>query len=212
MSEIKTKYTLKGTRIITGDTLRKKIDYIDKFRKICLEEGFEEIEFPNVTLLECFSDKLGDDTGKQTYIFKDRGNRDLILNPEITAMCQELARETYKYQKDKKIFYIQKCYRGETPQKGRYREFTQIGIEILNPRGNNFEYICSLSMRIMKELSGKEDFKLNESAKRGLGYYLNGDGFEIEYEELGGQKQICGGGEYKEGIGFAIGLDRLLLI
>lgn len=213
MSEIKTKYTLKGTRILTGETLKRKIEFIDKFRKICLDEGFEEMEFPNVTLLQCFKDKLGDgDTSKQTYTFKDNGNRDLILNPEITAICQELANELYKYQKNKKIFYIQKCYRGENTQKGRYREFTQIGVEILNPTEDYLTYLSDLSLSICKILTSEDEFETNLLVKRGLGYYIDGEGFEISYDKLGGQKQICGGGKYKEGIGFAIGLDRLLLI
>mgnify|MGYP002481619292 CR=1 FL=1 len=54
------------------------------------------------------------------------------------------------------------------------------------------------------------DFELNESVKRGLSYYTE-DGFEISCNQLGAQKQICGGGRYKQGIGFAIGFDRLML-
>lgn len=46
--------------------------------------------------------------------------------------------------------------------------------------------------------------------KRGLTYYVD-DGFEAECEKLGAQKQIAGGGRYAEGIGWAIGVDRLLL-
>ena len=54
------------------------------------------------------------------------------------------------------------------------------------------------------------EYKLNETVKRGLSYYVE-DGFEVEVSSLGAQKQIAGGGRYKEGIGWAIGLDRLLL-
>lgn len=55
-------------------------------------------------------------------------------------------------------------------------------------------------------------FEINREASRGLDYYKEGMGFEISCETLGAQKQICGGGAYDGGVGFAIGIDRLLLI
>ena len=49
-----------------------------------------------------------------------------------------------------------------------------------------------------------------DRVKRGLGYYVE-DGFEAECEALGAQKQVAGGGRYAEGIGWAIGVDRIML-
>jgi histidyl-tRNA synthetase len=54
------------------------------------------------------------------------------------------------------------------------------------------------------------DYRFVGSVKRGLTYYVE-EGFEVECDNLGAQKQIAGGGSYKEGVGFAIGLERLLL-
>jgi histidyl-tRNA synthetase len=54
------------------------------------------------------------------------------------------------------------------------------------------------------------DYKVNDQVKRGLSYYVE-DGFEAECESLGAQKQIAGGGRYADGIGFAFGIDRVLL-
>ena len=48
--------------------------------------------------------------------------------------------------------------------------------------------------------------------KRGLDYYKEGKGFEITCDDLGSSKQVCGGGEYEGGVGFAIGIDRLLCL
>ena len=53
-------------------------------------------------------------------------------------------------------------------------------------------------------------YEIDSSVKRGLAYYTT-EGFEIKVPFLGAQKQVCGGGTYKEGIGFAIGFDRLML-
>ncbi|WP_236002080.1 hypothetical protein [Paraburkholderia elongata] len=54
-------------------------------------------------------------------------------------------------------------------------------------------------------------YELDSTARRGLSYYLNGLGFEMRCTELGAQQQIVGGGAYREGAGFGIGAERLLL-
>ncbi|WP_244140608.1 hypothetical protein [Burkholderia sp. BCC1047] len=54
-------------------------------------------------------------------------------------------------------------------------------------------------------------YEIDDSARRGLSYYLNGRGFEIRCTELGAQQQVVGGGAYQEGAGFGIGAERLLL-
>ena len=54
------------------------------------------------------------------------------------------------------------------------------------------------------------EYELDSAVKRGLDYYTE-DGFEISVPGLGAQKQILGGGAYRQGVGFAIGFDRLML-
>ena len=54
------------------------------------------------------------------------------------------------------------------------------------------------------------DYFVERNVKRGLSYYV-GDDFEISIPSLGAQKQVVGGGKYKQGIGFAIGFDQLML-
>ncbi len=148
------------------------------------------------------------------WLFKDKSGKDCCLIPEVTGVLQEEFNKNWFYEYKKKplkLFYINKCYRYETPQKGRYREFTQIGIEILG--GKDKDLYKKESIKILKEvlsLFPELDYKFNESVKRGLGYYTE-DGFEVECKNLGAQKQIAGGGSYKEGVGWAIGLDRLLI-
>ena len=62
-------------------------------------------------------------------------------------------------------------------------------------------------------LVGIDDkFQINNNVTRGLDYYKDGKGFEIICEELGTAKQLVGGGEYEGGQGFAIGIDRLLML
>jgi histidyl-tRNA synthetase len=53
-------------------------------------------------------------------------------------------------------------------------------------------------------------FSWEDQVKRGLNYYVE-DGFEASVESLGAQKQVAGGGAYAEGVGWAVGVDRLML-
>lgn len=148
------------------------------------------------------------------WTFKDQGNRSCCLIPEVTGVLQEMFNKNWFYEYKKKplkIFYVNKCYRYEKPQKGRYREFTQFGIEILGGKDRDL-YTKESKELLNKVLSMFDnlDYKYNDSVVRGLGYYQE-NGFEVECDNLGAQKQIAGGGKYKEGVGWAIGIDRLLL-
>jgi len=141
------------------------------------------------------------------YAFQDKKGRDICLIPEVTGILQEYWNSGNK--KEKKLFYVSKCYRYEKPQAGRYREFTQIGIEILGGKQpEDYEESIVLLKKVL-DLFGVT-YTLDERVKRGLGYYTE-DGFEARCESLGAQKQIAGGGRYAEGVGWAIGLDRILL-
>ena len=142
------------------------------------------------------------------YVFPDKAGRELCLRPEGTATCQLLARETFKAQRDVKLFYAATCWRYERPQAGRYREFLQFGVEVLNPSLDWRDPLIGLATSMISRWTS--EFVIARQAQRGLAYYL-GDGFEIACGALGAQKQVCGGGTYAEGIGFAIGVDRLVL-
>jgi len=107
------------------------------------------------------------------------------------------------------VFYIARCYRSERPQAGRYREFTQIGVELLGGKAPDDRVeVEALLRRVLDEVG--VEYELDDNVRRGLGYYTEA-GFEARCDKLGAQKQIAGGGRYAEGVGWAIGLDRLAL-
>ena len=194
----------KGTRIILGN---EKQEYLQKCREFLKERGFTEIQIPIIQHTEIFTEKVGEENNNMMYNFTDRGNRNLCLPPEYTAVVQKLASTYFKNQKDVKLFYIAECFRGEKPQAGRYRQFTQLGVEILNPTKDH--KLPKLAYFLI-ENHIENEINLNTDVSRGLDYYKDGQGFEITCEDLGSSKQICGGGEYDGGIGFAIGIDRLI--
>jgi histidyl-tRNA synthetase len=205
MKEIK-ETTYKGTRILIGNEKRAITNLMVKY---LIEKGYQEISIPIIQYQETFSGKVGEENNNLMFNFTDRGSRSICLAPEYTAVIQKLANTIFKYQKDIKLFYVQECFRGERPQAGRYRQFTQLGVEIINPSKNYLEELITDASELIK-CFGIEGFEINRSAARGLDYYEEGRGFEIYYYKLGSSKQICGGGKYEGGIGFAIGVDRLL--
>lgn len=195
----------KGTRILLGN---KKSIYLQKCREYLIKSGFVEIQIPIIQFTDIFKNKVGEENNNMMYNFSDRGKRSLCLSPEYTAIIQNLSNTYFKNQKDVKVFYIAECFRGEKPQKGRYRQFTQLGVEIINPI-KDFD-ISKIAIDLISLYEKNIEYSVDYEAKRGLDYYNNSKGFEISCNELGSSKQICGGGSYKGGIGFAVGVDRLL--
>lgn len=154
-----------------------------------------------------FADKVGPENRAMMWTFRDKGDRDVCLVPEITGIVQETWREEWsRTAKRMDVFYEARCYRYERPQKGRYREFTQFGIEML---GESDPARAKELLRICLDRLGVR-YEMDESARRGLSYYV-GEGFEARVESLGAQKQVAGGGTYAEGVGWAVGVDRLML-
>lgn len=206
--EIKLEY--KGTRILFGDLAKKKRDILNRMSSLLTQNGYQEIMIPIIQKKEIFSNKVGEENQNMMFEFKDRGDREVCLSPEYTAIVQKMSNEVFKYEKDIKMFYIGECFRGEKPQMGRYRQFTQLGIEILNPSKDYSEELINLSKSLMELVTA--NYEVSRDVTRGLDYYKDGLGFEISCPELGAQKQVCGGGTYDGGIGFALGIDRLLLL
>ena len=176
----------------------------EKSGAVFIDAGLEEVIVPAIWEQSTFK-KVGPSNRAMMWNFKDKGGRDVCLVPEITGMIQETWRNDWCKATSRDIFYVARCYRYERPQRGRYREFTQIGIECLgdstlNPRSLLEDVMNSFNIEL------EYDF----SAKRGLTYY-DGYGYEVLAPSLGAQKQIAGGGKYDEGEGWAIGLDRLML-
>ncbi len=158
---------------------------------------------------QTFIDKAGPEIVNQMWSFTDKGGRPVCMIPEVTGLVQELWREKWSKEcASRRIFYVSRCYRYERPQAGRYREFTQFGVEWLGGGPEATREVSDLLRSCLDQVDVLYEFK--ESVKRGLTYYVE-DGFEVECAKLGAQKQIAGGGRYAEGVGWAIGVDRLML-
>lgn len=204
---------LRGTQVLIGDEASEYLGLIAMLQQVVLEQdtNYLELVVPSIWDAKIFKDKIQGDTLDQLWTFQDKGNREICLVPEITAIVQEMYDIQWSKELPKpiRLFYTQRCFRYEKPQAGRFREFTQFGVEILGPTSEDLYEECLDLLLYCLDRYGV-DYSLKENVKRGLGYYIE-DGFEIECKQLGAQKQVAGGGRYKQGVGWAIGVERLLL-
>lgn len=213
--EYKIEQQVRGTRIITGQEASHRRELLNMLiDKASVSNNFNEIILPSIEKTELYTDKAGDEIISQMYNFNDKKGRDICLRPEGTATIQALYDQKMNGRKDVKLWYFDKFWRYERPQEGRYREFFQFGVEHLNPSDwdqAERDLIDLAEDMVSASVDGDKDrYRIETGVKRGLDYYIE-DGFEINMDELGTQSQVCGGGRYKQGIGFAIGFDRLFL-
>jgi len=125
---------IKGMNDILPDevALWRRIE--ETARAVCDAYGYQEIRTPLLEKTELFARGVGETTDiveKEMYSFADRGGDNLSLRPEGTAGVVRALIEHKLYGADPevRVYYIGPMYRRERPQKGRYRQFHQIGVE-----------------------------------------------------------------------------------
>lgn len=108
--------------------------YVENNFADCLSRyGYQEIRFPLIESTQLFKRTIGEVTDiveKEMYTFNDLNGDSLTLRPEGTASCVRACLEHgLLYNQQQKLWYIGPMFRHERPQKGRYRQFTQFGVE-----------------------------------------------------------------------------------
>ena len=128
----------RGTSDLLPSTMAAHRRVIDTARDAAGLYGFQEMATPIFEFAEVFSRPLGDSSDvvtKETYNFTDRGGETLTLRPENTAgVVRAMISNGLTQSLPLKFFYAGPMFRYERPQKGRMRQFHQIGIEYLGPR------------------------------------------------------------------------------
>ncbi|OPY52052.1 MAG: Histidine--tRNA ligase [Methanosaeta sp. PtaU1.Bin112] len=94
--------------------------------------GYREVATPTFEHLELFTIKSGESVIEEIYSFTDKGGRALALRPELTAPVMRMyVSEMQNFPKPQRLWYFGNCFRYERPQRGRFREFWQMGTEII---------------------------------------------------------------------------------
>ena len=124
---------VKGTQNITGDNAIKYLYIQNLFNNKFSDYGYQYIQTPLLEYKELFDKSIGESSEivtKQMYERVDKGGRELVLRPEGTS---SIVRYHAEFNKDLtiKYSYFGSMFRYENPQKNRYREFNQAGVEIV---------------------------------------------------------------------------------
>lgn len=119
--------------------------------------GFSEIRMPVVEQTELFKRSIGEVTDiveKEMYTFADRNGDSLTLRPEGTASCVRAGNEHgLLYNQTRRLWYMGPMFRHERPQKGRYRQFHQVGVEAFGFEGPDIDAeLILLTARLWKAL------------------------------------------------------------
>jgi len=149
----------KGTRDLLPPDTRLWARVEETARRVFGLYGYGEIRTPLFEETELFARGVGDATdivGKEMYSFNDKGGRSLTLRPESTAaVCRAYVEHGMQtLPQPVRLFYVGPQFRYERPQKGRYRQFHQIGAELLGGSGgpeSDVEILLML-VRFLREL------------------------------------------------------------
>ncbi len=128
---------VRGTHDIIGEDMRRHRLVAETARRVAYAYGFDEWQTPIFEPTELFARSLGDSSDvvtKEMYSFADRGGESLTLRPEGTAgVCRAFVTNGLTQSLPQRVFYAGPMFRYERPQKGRTRQFHQIGVELIGP-------------------------------------------------------------------------------
>ena len=124
-------------------------------RQVVANYGYQEIRTPIVESTDLFKRSIGEVTDiveKEMYTFEDRNGDSLTLRPEGTASCVRAGNEHgLLYNQQQRLWYMGPMFRHERPQKGRYRQFHQFGVETYGIDGPDIDLeVILLSARLWK--------------------------------------------------------------
>ncbi|MCI6024957.1 MAG: histidine--tRNA ligase [Methanomassiliicoccales archaeon] len=151
----------RGTRDFLPDDMEKRRYYEGLLRNVAKTYGFREIATPIFEESELFILRSGPNVLGELYAFKDKGDREIALRPEMTAPAIRMfVNEMSNDPKPIKMFYFGQCFRYERPQSGRYREFFQFGAELIgNPNVESDAEVISMAGAMIRSF-GLKDYKI----------------------------------------------------
>lgn len=139
----------------TQSPLWQKVEGVVK--NVISAYGYSEVRMPIVEMTHLFSRAIGEVTDvveKEMYTFEDRNGDSLTLRPEGTAGCVRSGIENgLLYNQEQRLWYMGPMFRHERPQKGRYRQFHQCGVEVFGLDGPDVDAeLIMMTARLWREL------------------------------------------------------------
>ena len=184
--------SVKGMHDILPSTCEQWSHIETIFRNVLKQYGYEEIRLPLIEATAVFKRSIGlatDIVEKEMYTFTDLNGESLSLRPEGTAGCVRATIENgMLYNKQQKLWYQGPMFRRERPQRGRYRQFHQLGVEVFNYKDigielellqltvnlwNIFEITPMVELQINTLGSMSERFLYQEKLKKYFNQYFS---------------------------------------
>src|SRR5690349_19816742 len=161
----------------TGHALRSHI--LDTWRTVARRDVYEEYDGPPLEPLALYTEKSGDEIVAQLYAFKDKGDRDVALRPEMTpTLARMVAAKAGELRKPIRWFSIPQLFRYERQQRGRLREHFQLNCDLIGESGPLADAeIIALAIDVMRAFGlTAKDVRVRLSDRRVLTALLRGAG------------------------------------
>jgi histidyl-tRNA synthetase len=152
----------RGTRDFLPEDSFKRGAVRKRMQDLLERWGYQEISTPTFEHLELFTIKSGQSITEEIYAFKDKGGRDLALRPELTAPVMRMyVSELQTAAKPLRLHYFGNCFRYERPQRGRFREFWQLGAELIgSDRPDAEAEVIALAQKLIESAGVSGDLHL----------------------------------------------------
>jgi histidyl-tRNA synthetase len=159
----------RGTFDVLPEDAARRAVLEEHARKVLGAAGYRRIETPTFESTELFARGVGESTDivqKEMYTFHDAGGRSLTLRPEGTApVCRAyLEHGMHKLPQPVKVWYLSSFFRSEAPQRGRYRQFWQVGAEAIGSDGPETDAELIVLFAELLELLGVRETRLRLSS------------------------------------------------
>ena len=156
---IKAPPTPKGFRDIKPDLAKRRRETISRIVSVLEEYGFVPIETPTIEFADTLKGKYGEEE-RLIYEFTDRGGRKLALRYDLTVPLARYV-ATYNPPLPFRRYQIGQVFRGENPQKGRFREFTQLDFDTVGSNDPEEDaQVVAVTIKCMRELGFKDAIML----------------------------------------------------
>jgi histidyl-tRNA synthetase len=174
---------LPGFRDFYPEELALRNHIFATWRSVAVRYGFEEYDGPPLESLDLYTQKSGDEIVQQLYAFRDKGDRDVALRPEMTpTLARMVAARAQALKKPIRWFSIPQLFRYERQQRGRLREHFQLNMDIIGESGPLADAeLMAAAIDIMRAFGlGPEDVQMRISDRRVLKALLLGGGVQEE--------------------------------
>jgi histidyl-tRNA synthetase len=178
---------LPGFRDFYPEDLALRNHIFDAWRRVAARYGFAEYDGPPLEPLELYTRKSGDEIVGQLYTFKDKGDREVALRPEMTpTLARMVGARAQALKKPIRWFSMPQLFRYERQQRGRLREHFQLNLDIIGEAGPLADAeLIAAAIDILRDLGlGAGDFKARISDRRVLRTLLLGRGIRDEQLQL----------------------------